>query len=227
MDFYVMELLSKYSPMSLLFAPWQWFPQELTHFFPFCPPKEHTVGKEFWGSRSAYTTLISEALVPGTEKQLFVPGTEAIVATLVDNNHAKWGHMMEYYVKKKSYDVTLPRKMKKNLREQSGNGDPNAKYHDAKYSTSDKGNIKNGAFAEAGIDYFCQLAKQIKEHRDNNSRDVQTWEKAYQKKLRERNLVEENTGDEGKNGKRKAGDGGGKPKKKAKYDLTFDDDEED
>lgn len=144
---------------------------------------------------------------------------------MVDNNSVKWLEMNKFYKENNSINAKLPEKMTKGELAAKGEGakDPNAIYHDAKYTIQDAGKKVFGTFTEEGLVFFSKLAKEIKTHRKKNLDDIKKYEEAYRISLRKRNNVD----NPAQNNRRRAGNGGGDgAAKKPKIQLNFDSDDE-
>ena len=188
------------------------------------PTKGKVVGHNLWPAKQGLYTDLSKARTPD-EKKLFVVSTEAFVVTLFDSNYNKWTNMFNYYAEHTNYRINLPKKLTKEEKQSKpGGADP---YHDAKYTRQDGGQLELGSFSDEGMDYYDQVAQEIKKERNEKKEEYEQFEAKFRAKLRETHGVSEN--EEAKDGKkkgkkgRKSGDGGGKVKKRK---IIFVDDEE-
>ena len=106
------------------------------------------------------------------ELELFTPGTEAFIFVICDNNWDKWVYTAKYYKKKGNFSAPLP-KVKTKVDDGAGNmvkeADP---FHDAKYTSTDCGQVQYGTFSKEGFKVYNKLRKDITKLRKDNLNDM-------------------------------------------------------
>ena len=131
-------------------------------------------------------------------KPLITAGTEAHLLMLYKNNYARWKARVEYYHEVGQLNAKLPTKKKKS----NGIKEPDP-YHDALYTSEDKGRATYGSISEEGLQYYDKARKEIKEERKKRGKKMLKLEKQWLEKLQEKNDGKLT----GKKRERQAGDG--------------------
>lgn len=204
---------------------------QLTNLFHFIA--ECTVSHSNWKADDGYYVLLSEAKT-SDGKKLFTVSTEAMMCTLIASNYAKWQAIAQYK-KDNGPKAKLPRKQPKDkltklLEENPDYVDPNAKYWDAKFTSSDAGRVDFCTFSDEGLRYYGRLAKEIKEGRKKGEEAIKKFEQEFQDGLKKRDDItthapKPKSKKRGRSGKN-AGDGEGNSGKRRKIVLDDDDSDE-
>ena len=132
--------------------------------------------------------------------------------------------MFKHYANEGNYTAKLPPKKTKEWRKD--NPDQPDPFYDAKYTRQDGGQLEFGSFSDEGMQFYGQVANEIKTRRTEHGEEYLTFEAQFREMMRAKHAVSAEAGNEkGKKG-RNSGAGGGHAAKKRKVIIFQDDDDE-
>ena len=88
------------------------------------------------------------------------------MATTVENCYAKWKLGCEHRIQY-GWQENLPKKLKR-TEANKDEVDPNAKYHDAKFTSSETGQAEFGTFSPQGKKYYEEMLAKITTNKTKN-----------------------------------------------------------
>lgn len=124
-----------------------------------------------WGSQVKYYFPASTTTtkVGTATKVLFTASTDAFIYIILDNNWTKWIATAKFLKKAGNWKATLPKQKPKVFNNATKEWErPPDIMHDAKYTSSDGGQVQNGTFKSEGIKLFSDMMAKVKAARKDN-----------------------------------------------------------